>query len=85
MKISQLECGAINRAFDGCLQYFQEVNISSIPIFDIQTKMCIKSSPNLHKKSANWALDIVSFYALMLMLLLTKLIQNFNLESAVPA
>jgi len=26
MKISQLECGAINRAFDGCLQYFQEVS-----------------------------------------------------------
>ena len=80
MKISQLECGAINRAFDGCLQYFQEVNISSIPITNISTKMCIKYAPNLHKKNANWVLHIMSFYSFKLMFL-TKFVLNstFNI------
>ena len=25
MKVTQIECGAVNRAFEGCLQYYHEV------------------------------------------------------------
>ena len=30
------------------------------------TKMCIKSAPYLQHKNANWALNVVFFYALVL-------------------
>ena len=35
-------------------------------------KMCIKSAPYLHEKSTNLALNMVLFYALVLMLLRPK-------------
>ena len=50
------------------------------------TKMCIKSEPYLHKKSANRALDMILYFdAAALMLLITKsvpnsTIRNFNLN-----
>jgi hypothetical protein len=46
--------------------------------------MCIISAPYLHKM-ANWALNMLLFYALGLMLMLTKSVQNSNLEGAVSA
>ena len=44
------------------------------------TKMCIKSAPYSHQKSANWALNVVLFYALVLMLLF-KLVLNAQIFS----
>ena len=47
--------------------------------------MCIKSAPYFHQKSANWALNIMLFYMLML---LTKFVQNTEiapLEGTVSA
>ena len=60
----------------GIFLYIRIIHIDIIKII-LQNRpsfMCIKSAPCLHLKSANWALNIVLFDALVLMLL-TNLMQ----------
>ena len=49
--------------------------LKQLEIWNFPTKICIKFAPYLHRKSGNWALNMVLSYALVLMLL-TKLVSK---------
>ena len=77
----------IRKIYQSCYNFYFFVDIFSLYYLAgmvCPNEMFIKSAPYLHKKSANWVLDMVLFYALVLMLL-NKFVQNSNLEGAVLA
>ena len=67
--------GIINKLSETCI--FDFIYYTIYVLCSYPTKMCIKTASYLHKESAIQALNMVLFYALVL-LLLTKFVPNSN-------